>query len=131
MEEGSPVIAEPPFELDSLATFGFDDSLEPSFGVEQEAARKATVSEAARRRGCSRAIVSRSVRNQIAIGPIGDGPDFRDGDKRSVDEHDVEASPHVEGTFHMRPIERDLRRHGADVVAAGKRRESRSQGAKR
>ena len=71
----------PPFEPDSLVTFGSDGSLDPSFGVEQEAARKATVSEAARRRGCSRAIVSRSVRNQNASGPDGSGTVFRDEDK--------------------------------------------------
>ena len=58
-----------------------DGSSELSVGNEQADARKATVSEAARRRGCSRAIVSRSVRNQNAIGPDGSGTVFRDEDK--------------------------------------------------
>jgi hypothetical protein len=107
-----------------------DPSLEVSVGVEHDVPARAIVSEAARRRGCSSAIVSRSVRKQNASESHTRGIRCGVDGKRSVDEHDVEASPHGEGTFPMRPVERDLRRRYGRL-AIGKQRENRSQGAKR
>src|SRR5690606_34542677 len=110
LEEGPPVIDMPPADDSPVGGLPFDPSLELPIGVEQDVPTRALVSEAARRRGCSSAIVSRSVRKQNASESHGRGIRCGINDKRSVDGHDVEASPHVEGTFHMRPVERDLRR---------------------